>query len=94
MKLLNTKTAEKKSWVVYIIECSDGSLYTGITTDLVRRIIEHEQGNGARYTRGRKPFSLKYIEYFINRAAASRRETSIKALSRIKKLELIGSQIQ
>ena len=62
--------AEKMSWIVYILECSDGSLYTGITTDLSRRITEHEQGNGARYTRGRKPFSLKYTEYFINRGGS------------------------
>jgi putative endonuclease len=89
MKLLETKMTERMSWVVYILECSDGSLYTGITTDLARRITEHEQGNGARYTRGRGPFSLKYMEYCNNRAEASRREVSIKALSRAKKLELI-----
>ena len=50
MKLLDTKMTERMSWVVYILECSDGSLYTGITTDLARRITEREQGNGARYT--------------------------------------------
>ena len=80
---------ERMSWVVYILECSDGSLYTGITTDLVRRITEHKQGNGARYTKGRGPFSLKYTEYCNNRAEASKREVSIKVLSRAKKLELI-----
>jgi len=80
---------ERISWVVYILECNDGSLYTGITTDLVRRVTEHEQGNGARYTRGRGPFRLKYMEYCNNRAEASRREISIKDLSRVKKLELI-----
>jgi len=80
---------ERMSWVVYILECSDGSLYTGITTELARRITEHEQGKGARYTRGRGPFSLKYMEYCNNRAEAARREVSIKALSRAKKLELI-----
>jgi len=89
MKLLDTKMTERMSWVVYILECSDGSFYTGITTDLARRITEHEQGNGAQYTRGRGPFSLKYMEYCNNRAEASRREVSIKALSRTKKLELI-----
>ena len=78
-------------WVVYILECGDGSLYTGITTDLARRIIEHEQGNGARYTKGRGPFNLKHMEYCNNRAEASRREVLIKALPRAKKLELIGS---
>jgi len=89
MKLLDTKMIERMSWVVYILECSDGSLYTGITTDLARRIAEHEQGNGARYTKGRGPFNLKYMEYCNNRAEASRREISIKALSRAKKQELI-----
>lgn len=89
MKLLDTKMAEKMNWVVYILECSDGSLYTGITTDLAHRITEHEQGNGARYTRGRGPFSIKYMEYCNNRVEASRREVSIKALSRAKKFELI-----
>lgn len=91
MKLLDTKMTERMNWVVYILECSDGSFYTGITTNLARRITEHEQGNGARYTRGRGPFSLKYMEYCNNRAEASRREVSIKALSRAKKLELIFS---
>ncbi len=89
MKLLDTKMKERMSWVVYILECSDGSLYTGITTDLARRITEHEQGNGARYTKGRGPFNLKHMEYCNNRAEASRREVSIKALPRAKKQELI-----
>ena len=89
MQLLDTKVTKRMNWVVYILECSDGSLYTGITTDLTRRITKHEQGNGARYTRGRGPFSLKYMEYCNNRAEASKREVSIKALSRAKKLELI-----
>lgn len=77
------------NWVVYILECRDGSLYTGITTDPARRITAHELGNGARYTRGRGPFSMKYMEYCSNRSQALRREVSIKALSRAKKLELI-----
>ena len=89
MKLFDKKMTERISWVVYILECSDESLYTGITTNLARRITEHEKGNGARYTRGRGPLNLKYMEYCNNRAEASRREASIKALSRAKKLELI-----
>ena len=89
MKLLDKKMTERMSWVVYILECSDESLYTGITTNLARRITEHEQSNGARYTRGRGPLSLKYLEYCNNRAEASKREVSIKSLSRAKKLELI-----
>lgn len=77
------------SWTVYILQCADGSLYTGITTDLARRIAEHETGNGARYTNGRGPFQLMYQECCNNRAQASKREMSIKALSRAKKLALI-----
>jgi len=89
MKLFYKQMTKKMNWVVYILECSDTSLYTGITTNLARRITEHEQGNGARYTRGRGPLNLKYMEYCNNRAEASRREASIKSLSRAKKLELI-----
>ena len=91
MKQLDTQKekAGRMSWTVYILECADGSLYTGITTDLARRITEHEQGNGARYTKGRGPFCLVHKECCNNRAEASKREMSIKALSRGKKLALI-----
>lgn len=77
------------SWTVYMLRCSDGSLYTGITTDLTRRIKAHEDGNGARYTHGRGPFQLVYQELHENRAEASKREMAIKSLSRARKLELI-----
>ncbi|MBA3756391.1 MAG: GIY-YIG nuclease family protein [Nitrosomonas sp.] len=77
------------SWMVYILECADGSLYTGITTDLTHRIKAHEAGKGARYTNGRGPFRLMHQELYKNRAEASRREMAIKSLSRTKKLELI-----
>ncbi|MDP1557453.1 MAG: GIY-YIG nuclease family protein [Nitrosomonas sp.] len=80
------------NWTVYILECADGSLYTGITTDLARRIAEHEAGQGARYTHGRGPFQLKHKERCKNRAEASKREISIKALSRTRKLALISQQ--
>ena len=62
---MNNKTPETPkagSWTVYILECSDKSLYTGIATDLEKRIACHENGNGARYTRGRGPFRLVYTE--------------------------------
>lgn len=77
------------SWIVYILECADGSLYTGITTDLERRVTEHESGRGAKYTKGRGPLKLVYSEYCDDRAAASRRELKIKAMSRSKKLGLL-----
>ena len=78
-------------WTVYILECADGSLYTGITTDLFLRIKAHEAGKGARYTQGRGPFRLVYQALYENRAEASKREMAIKSLSRIKKLELIAT---
>ena len=77
------------SWTVYILECADSSLYTGITTDLARRIAEHEMGKGARYTHGRGPFRLVHQELHKNRAEASKREIIIKAMTRTRKLALI-----
>lgn len=79
-----------KSWTVYILECADGSLYTGITSDLERRCQEHGTPKGARYTRGRGPFKLRYSEIASSRSEASRREASIKSMSRKQKLLLIG----
>ena len=77
------------SWCVYILECADKTLYTGITNDLDRRIQMHEQGTGAKYTKGRGPFKLKYQESFEDRSAASKREWAIKKLSREEKSALI-----
>ncbi len=68
-------------WWVYILECRDGSLYTGITTDVARRLSEHEAGNGARYTRGRGPLRIAYQEQCNDRPAALRREAAIKRMS-------------
>tara|TARA_B110000902_G_C13996308_1_gene470886 strand:- start:239 stop:496 length:258 start_codon:yes stop_codon:yes gene_type:complete len=83
---------EEKKWWVYIVACSDGSLYTGITTDQVRRIAEHNDSKkGAKYTRNRRPVDLVYSEMLPNRSAASKREYEIKKLSRYDKLKLIGS---
>ena len=73
------------NWVVYILECADKSLYTGITTDLDRRLAEHEAGKGARYTKGLCPFRLVYSETCAGRAEATRRETAIKLLDKAKK---------
>jgi putative endonuclease len=75
-------------WMVYILECADNTLYTGITTDLDRRMAEHAAGKGARYTKGRGPFRLVYSETCEGRAEASRRETAIKVLDRARKLQL------
>lgn len=81
-------------WTVYILKCIDGSLYTGITTDLTRRIKAHGEGKGARYTQGRGPFQLVYQEYHENRADASKREMAIKSLSRTRKLALIAARAE
>ena len=75
---------------VYIVECSDGSLYTGWTTDLDARIDTHNSGKGAKYTRSRLPVRLVYHETFTDKIAAQQREREIKKLSRAKKLELIS----
>lgn len=78
-------------WTVYILRCADGSLYTGITTNLTRRVKAHDAGKGARYTQGRGPFQLVHQEFHKNRAEATKRELSIKSLSRSQKLELISA---
>ena len=67
---------------VYVLECADGTLYTGYTTDVDRRVAEHDAGEGAKYTRGRTPVEVVLTEGFDSRAAAMRREHELKALSR------------
>lgn len=77
-------------WFLYIIEADDGSLYTGITTNVDRRFAEHQSSpKGARYFRGRKPVAVRYIEACANRAIASKREYQVKALSAAEKRQLI-----
>lgn len=78
------------NWIVYMLECADKSLYTGITNDLERRLTEHREGVGAKYTRGRGPLKLVYQESCENRSVATKRELAIKAMSRREKLALIG----
>ncbi len=81
-----------KQWYVYIATCADGTLYTGITTDLERRIKEHNTDNtkGANYTRGRRPIRLAYSECQQDRSSAAKREAAIKKITRKQKLELIS----
>jgi putative endonuclease len=79
-------------WYVYIIEASDSSLYTGVTTDVERRFNEHcSTDKGARFFRGRKPIKVVYTENQPDRGSALRRESEIKKLKRVCKLELIGA---
>lgn len=79
------------NWQVYIIRCSDGTLYTGITTDIERRWRQHEGQGGAKYFRGRQPVAVVYLERGHDRSSASRREAAIKKLRRMDKECLIGS---
>jgi len=74
---------------VYLLKCADGTLYTGWTTNLERRLGEHNAGRGARYTRARRPVTLAYSEQVADRSAALRREAEIRRLRRSDKLELI-----
>lgn len=80
------------NWIVYILRCADGTLYTGITNNLERRVAEHEAGQGARYTKGRGPLKLVYQEICQGRGLASKREGQIKSLTKKGKLLLVAQQ--
>ena len=88
-----TASGRRAAWVVYMLRCADGTLYTGITTDVTRRLAEHNGVGalGARYTRSRRPVQLAYVEKAASRAAAARREAAIKRLDRARKLALCAS---
>ncbi|MFT4882760.1 MAG: putative endonuclease [Natronomonas sp.] len=75
---------------VYVLECADRSLYTGYTTDVERRVREHDAGDGAKYTRGRTPVELVHTESFESKSEAMSREYEIKQLSRAEKERLVG----
>lgn len=76
-------------YFLYILRCGDGSLYTGITTDVEKRLAAHQRGKGAKYTRGRGPLTVVYRETCGDKPAALRRELEVKALTREQKLALI-----
>lgn len=76
-------------WYIYILECSDGTLYTGITTDVNRRLSQHNSGKGAKYTKMRRPVTLRALFEAKNRSEASKEEYRIKQLSRAEKLKLL-----
>jgi len=79
------------SWFVYIVQCKDQSLYTGIAKNLVKRLQAHNHGrDGAKYTRARRPVRLVYLEMFSSRSAAAKREYALKQLRRVEKLRLIA----
>lgn len=79
-------------WYLYILRCRDGSLYTGITTDVEKRLEAHNSGKGAKYTRGRGPLELVYREECGDHSRALKRELEIKALTREQKIQLIGRE--
>jgi len=78
------------AWVVYILKCGDDSFYTGITNDLDARVKAHSEGCGAKYTKGRGPFEIAYVEECDDRSHASAREFAIKKLSRAQKQKLLS----
>lgn len=80
-------------YYVYLLRCADGTLYTGFTNDLARRLAAHNAGRGAKYTRGHRPVELVYWESFSNKSSALRREYAIKQLPRRQKLTLIQSSV-
>lgn len=77
-------------WTVYVLRCRTGELYTGCTTDLARRIREHNSGTGSKFTRSRLPVTLVYREELESRSKALRRELAIKSMRRSEKLLLVG----
>lgn len=81
---------ENSSWQVYLLRCNDNSLYAGITTDIERRLQQHNNSKlGAKYTRARRPVSLVYIESANDRSAASKREHQLRLLTKLKKEQLV-----
>lgn len=80
-----------KNYFVYLLRCSDGTLYTGTTNDLRRRVQQHNAGKGARYTAGRRPVDLVYVENCVSRSEALRREAALRKLSHRQKLSLSES---
>jgi len=76
-------------YYVYILLCADKSLYTGITTDLERRLKDHREGNGSKYVRSRLPAKVVYSKEFENKSEALKREIEIKKMSRVEKIQLV-----
>ena len=85
----STNEASAGGHYVYVIECSDGTYYTGYTTDVDRRVAEHNAGTAAKYTRGRGPVTLVHVEAFDDQSAAMQREYAIKQLRRTAKEQLV-----
>lgn len=94
-KLNQTAIRNWRKWFCYVVRCADGSLYTGITTDLARRVQQHNTArSGAKYTRSRRPVSLVYAEQCASRTEAAVRECQIKKLNRSQKQEMVRNERQ
>ena len=83
---------QKDKNYTYIVECSDGTLYTGWTNDIEKRLKAHNEGKGAKYTRGRGPLELVYLEVHDTKSEAMSREARIKRLTKREKLNLLGTE--
>lgn len=81
-------------YFIYLLQCADKSIYTGITTNVERRLKEHKEGTASNYTRAHKAIKILYVEKHKNRSSASKREAEIKKWSRDRKLEFIFSSTQ
>jgi len=81
------------NWKHYVLRCGDGSYYSGSTTDLKRRVYEHNQGKGAKYTRSRLPVSIVYFEVYPDRSSAQKAEAAFKKLSRKEKDKFISEDL-
>jgi len=86
-----TPTEPEVTWLLYLIRCKDGTLYTGITTDVDRRFAEHQSGKGAKYLRGKAPLTLVFQQKIGSRSAALKAEASIKKLSKADKETIINT---
>lgn len=82
-----------KPWYVYMVECDDGSLYTGVSNDLAKRFAAHQCGRGAKYFRLRKPLRIVYTEQQLSKSHALAREYAIKQLPKSAKLTLINGEL-
>ncbi|GAA0608970.1 GIY-YIG nuclease family protein [Virgibacillus siamensis] len=85
---------ENNEHIVYILRCSDNTLYTGYTNDLEHRLAMHEEGKGAKYTKGRGPFQVLFVEKFPEKSEALQREYQIKQLTRKGKFQLIRDKLK
>lgn len=84
----------EKQWQLYILRCGDGTLYTGVAVDAGKRLAMHRSGRGAKYTRGRGPLEMVYLESCASHSEALRRELRVKALTRPEKEKLIASYME